>query len=372
MGVSFHGLALAQIARDWARLPSEMRWLVTGATGFFGSALSRALHAQGEELVLQCREPSRIPEELRTATTVATVSLGDPNGLAELAKGCDVAVHAAAVHHPESALRALRWVNIAGTENVLNACSFAAVKRLVYISCADITLHNQSRVHWDETRSGRPPIEPHGETKRLAEDLVLARNADGIETVSIRPARLWGPGDRTWLPELVKEARANGGIQLAGGGANLVSVAYVEHVVDAVISAAQVPEAAGETFYVTDNEFLDAREFFGALSKTFGLPEPRRGAPFPLAYAAAGLRKAFRLGGLSHAELLRRGKPTFFNIHSALKTLGYEPRITLEEGMQRWHRWTEEQGGLETLVAHPRLPTDAASVDAIVSAAGGD
>ena len=96
-----------------------MRWLVTGADGFVGQALAARLLAQDQELVLVVRRTTGPSQALRDAhgpsrLTVASCSLGDPNRLAELADGCDVAVHAAAVHREGSAPRAYRWVNVAG------------------------------------------------------------------------------------------------------------------------------------------------------------------------------------------------------------------------------------------------------------------
>ena len=115
-----------------------MRCLVTGATGFIGGAIVRRLEAAGHEVVAYVREGS----DSRSLQHVERIvgDLGDPNRLAIAAANCDAMVHAAGIADPTASPDALGWAHIAGTENTINAAKQAGCRRLIHISCADVTL----------------------------------------------------------------------------------------------------------------------------------------------------------------------------------------------------------------------------------------
>lgn len=349
-----------------------MRYLITGAAGFVGTAVARRVLAEGDEAVALVRHPERAAHLAAAGAEVREGTVGDPNGVAEAARGCRVVVHCAAVGSHRASPRALRWTNVAGTENVVNAARHAGCERVVHLSCADVTLCNEDRVHWNERRegAGRPPDE-HARTKRLAEELALAESGRGIEVAAIRPALLWGPDDRTHLPALVREALP-GGLRLVGTGDNLLSTTYIDNLVDAILAAAEVEAAAGRVYYVTDGAFLDAREFFGQLSEAVGLPPPRSGPGYSVAYAMAWTRMRFGGEGWWPTDVIRRGRSTQFDQQNAMTDLDWEPRVTVEEGMSRLAEWAREVGGPRAIAGFYRPPAGADSVDAEVAAAGGD
>jgi nucleoside-diphosphate-sugar epimerase len=349
-----------------------VRFLVTGATGFVGRAVARRLLGEGETLHVLARDPGDAESLREKGARVFAGSVADPNEVADAARGVDVVIHAAAVASHRAATRALTWVNVAGTENVIAAARHVGAARLVFISCADVTLHNLDRVHWNEDKglTGRP-LDAHAESKLLAEELVLASARDGFEATALRPAILWGPGDTTTLPELCRQAQRRG-LRLVGQGRNLVSTTYIEHLVDAVLVAAEVSAANARSYLVTDGEFLDAREFLDGLASAAGLPVPRPGPSFPVAYAMAVARQVFRLAGPRPTDVVRWGRSTHFDTQRLRTDLELEPRFTMDEGYRALARWVEEVGGPHEVARMGRLPPDAASVDDQVKMAGGE
>ena len=320
-------------------------------------------------MTLYVRDETRLAEEIRDAARVYQGSLGDPNRIRDASRGADVVVHTAAASHPQASIEALRWVNVAGPENVVRAAAAAGVRRVVHVSCADVTLANVDRVHWDESRSlGAAPLGEHARTKQLGEELVLAESGSEIEVVAVRPSLVWGPGDRSTLPRLLYEALHSGGLRLIGRGENLVSVIYIDHLVDAILACAD-KGTGGRGYYVTDNEFLEATEFYGELSTAAGIPRPRTGYPLAVEYALAWMRERTSGGGLTRTDVVHRGRPTFFNIQDAISELGFEPRIPLDEGMRRLSEWIRSEGGAETLAGQQRPVPDGASVADMVQAA---
>lgn len=349
-----------------------MRFLVTGATGFVGGAVARRLLGNGEDVHVFVRDRDAAAWLGRAGARVFTGTVGDPNEVVEAARGCDVLIHAAACASHRAAPRALQWVNIAGTENVLNAARYVGVERLVHISCADVTLTNQDRVHWDEDRdlTGRPH-DAHARSKLEAEDLALCATTPQLETTALRPAILWGPGDTTTLPGVYRDA-GRSGFRLVGSGDNLIATTYIELFVDAVLSAAEVDGVAGRAYYVVDGNFIDAKEFFGALCEAAGLSLPRPGPRFEVAHALAWMRQLVRAPGPWPTDVIRRGRSTVFNNQRSIHELELPASISMDEGMQAVADWVRQMGGVEQVAQLERAPASASSVDAQVAAAGGE
>ena len=348
-----------------------MRYLITGAAGFLGAAVTRRVLAEGDEAVGLVRDAGAARDLEAAGARIVTGTVGDPNDVAAAAHGCTVLVHCAAVPSHRASRRALRWTNVAGTENVLKAARKAGCERVVHVSCADVTLSNQDRVHWNEKRElDHRPLDEHAITKQVAEDLVLSENGRGIEATALRPALLWGPGDRTHLPALAREGLA-GGIRLVGSGESFIATTYVESFVDAVLAAAEVTAAPGHAYLVADGELAEAREFFEQLSGAVGLPPPRTGPTYGLAYAMAWARERMRNAGPWPTDVIHRGRSTHFDCQNAMTDLDWSPR-PMTEGMERLAEWAKEVGGPAAVAAMYRPPAGAASVDSEVATAGGD
>ncbi|UJR84238.1 NAD-dependent epimerase/dehydratase family protein [Sandaracinus amylolyticus] len=343
--------------------------VLTGATGFIGGAIARRLLDRGDELTVLVRDASAASALAARGATVTVGSLLDPNAIARASRGADVLVHAAGIPSPRASARALRWTLVAGTENVLSAARHAGLERVVTISSADVTLANVDRVHWDEKRDlAQLPIGERARALRLAEEIALSTSDAELAVTAIRPGWVWGPGDLSTLPELVREARS-GGIRMFGDGRNLVATTYVETLADAVIAAARAPGAPGQVYYVGDPEFLELREFLQVLSRTLTLPGPRSGPPFALAYPLAVVR-AGRGGATLPEEILRRARSTLFDVQKAIAELDFRATITVDEGMKRLATWVSELGGLEAMLAQARPLPDDATLEREASAAG--
>jgi nucleoside-diphosphate-sugar epimerase len=226
-------------------------------------------------------------------------------------------------------------VYVAGLENVMNAARHASVPRVVSISCADVVLADEPRVHWDEKRDlSHPPIGARARAIKLAEEVALSQSDATLAVTSLRPGWLWGPGDRSRLPKLVAEAR-DGGIDLCGDGKNLVATTFVDHLAEAALLAAVSPNAPGHAYYVGDPEFLELGEFLGMMCRALSLPPPRRSGPYLVRRVMAG----FGAGTLPLEEVVRWGRPTYFDTQRAQTELGFEPTIPIDEGMKRLAAW---------------------------------
>lgn len=336
-----------------------MKILVTGASGFVGRYVVRTARAAGHHVLATGRGAKAVLEEQSPIWKQA--SIADPNAIVRHARGCDAVVHAAGLHSEHHDANELMWVNSAGTENVLNAAKHAGVKRVVLFSCADVTLTREDRAGWNEDRQ---PIAPHFDafvrSKQLAEDLALAMSGPEIEIACLRPARIWGAEDHTTLPRLIREA-SDSKLALPGGGFNLHSAVHVENVAHAAVLAASAPAAHGHAYYLTDAEFLEAREFYGALCKAAGVAAPKSSLSTEYAYWVARARSAVGVNGLTPAEVLRRGQSSQFDIQAAARDFDYKPVVSFEDGVRTLTEWVAKVGGAGEVVKLSPRATPAAS-----------
>lgn len=351
------------------RYPPSVNVLVTGATGFVGAAIAKRLLAEGDSVHVLARDPKRAASLAAAGARVFAGTIADPNDVAAAARGCKLVVHAAAVASHRAGPAALRWTNVAGTENVLTAARHVGVARVVYVSCADVTLADEDRFGWNEDRLPQGALlDEHARTKRLAEDLALA--APGLEVCALRPPMLWGDGDTTMLPALCAEALAHDGAALYGDGRNVLATLHIDNLVDAVLAALEAGDVGGRAYYVSDSEFLDAGEVFGMLSKACGLPPPRpSGLPLSVNLALAWARERVRADGPWRTDVVRRARPTQFDVSRASHDLAWKARVSVEDGMNSLAAWVTAAGGPKAIASRLRKPADDAEVAAQIAAA---
>jgi nucleoside-diphosphate-sugar epimerase len=240
------------------------------------------------------------------------------------------------------------------------------------VSCADVSLTAEDRMHWDEKRA--LPRAPHGlfaQTKLMAEELALAASDERLAVTALRPALLWGAGDVDGMARLAQALR-DGTFSLYDGGRNVLATTHIDQLVDAALRAATRDDAAARAYYVTDGEFLEARELYARLAKALGLPAPTKTKSLALALARARLASWLGDDGAALAELLRQGKSALFDVSQAVKDLELETPSLLDARCDALRAWVAEQGGVEGLIQKARPPSSDAEVEAQVRAAGGD
>lgn len=327
-----------------------MRAVVLGANGYVGSALSARLRELAHEVV----EVVRSQAGQGAQRVVVPTGIASPARIAEVAQGASVIYCCAGDHDPRSSPRALAWLHIAGVENVLAAARHAGVPRVVLLSCADVTLTGGDRLHWKEDSLLGQPLGAVARTKLLGEEVALQASDARLTVTSIRPAFLWGAGERRNMPALCREG-LSGGVRLLGSGSSLVSCAHIDLVVDALVAAATAPEAGGKAIHVADSETLTARELFEKLSSALGLPGPRRGV-YALELARARLRERFGAEGYWPEDVARRARHGLLDCLRAATLLDLRPRTSFEDGLRALSAWASAAGGPAAIAQLTRAP----------------
>jgi nucleoside-diphosphate-sugar epimerase len=312
---------------------------VTGGSGFIGGKLVERLAAEGKRVRALARSDAAAEKVKGLGAEPVRGDLGDRASLAAGAAGADVAFHLAAHLGEWGPWEEFERGNVEGTRNALAGCAEAGVKRFVHCGTEAALMAGEPLIDVDETAPLRPDSRaPYPATKAKAEQAVHDANRSGFETVVVRPRFVWGKGDTTLLPEMVRTVEA-GKWAWVGGGRNLTDTAHVDNVVEGLLLAAE-KSRAGEAYFVTDGEPVVFREFVTAMLETQGVEPPDRSLP---AWTAAPMA---RLCEAAWNLLPLRGEPPMSTFRSWLLTqrctidiskarseLGYEPLVTHEHGL---------------------------------------
>jgi nucleoside-diphosphate-sugar epimerase len=315
-----------------------MRIFVTGATGFIGGAIACKL-AGPHEVYAMSRSAGgdAIVKEHGAEPVRGDLASLEPGALPEV----DAVVHCAAWVEPWGTREQTWAINVGGTDRVLAAARAASARRFVHMSTEAVLWRGQHLRDVDETHP-YPESTPflYAETKAEAERRVLAANGDGgMTTIALRPRFVWGPGDRTILPE-AKAMVAKGAFVWVDGGRARTSTTHVANLAHATELALE-KGSGGETYFVTDGVETDFRSFLTQLLATEGVEVPERSLPGWLVRpTAVALEAVWRALGVTSAPPLTRHAVELLccdctlRIEKARRGLGYEPVITPEAGLR--------------------------------------
>jgi len=329
-----------------------MKALVTGGGGFLGGAIVRRLVAEGHEV--RALQRGTYPELDQLGVETVRGDIGDAKVVDRSVDGCDTVFHVAAKVQMWGRYADFHAVNVVGTDNVLAAMARHEVPRLIYTSTPSVVHRGESIEGADESLGYPDEFEsPYPKSKARAEASVLAANSPSLTTVAIRPHLIWGPGDTNLVPQIVARARA-GKLRFVGDGLNLVDTVYVDNAVDAHILAAHAlsPDAAcaGRAYFISNGDPRPIKDIVNGIIGAAGLPPEQRTVPLSVAIAGG------RAMEIAHRLLRLRGEPAmtpfiarnlatahWYDISAARRDLGYEPRISIDEGLNRLTEWFRSQ-----------------------------
>lgn len=326
-----------------------MKTLITGATGFLGGALARRLHGMNWDVTALGRNPARLKELDGEGIRPLRLDIEKRDGLAAAFKGMEVVFHCAAFPSPWGNYGKFYQANVVGTRNVVRACLENNVERLVHVSTPSIYFDYRSRLGVKETDALPKPISNYAATKLLAEEEVDSGFANGLAVVSIRPRAIFGEGDTVIFPRLIARL-GSGRLPVLGGGENIVDLTYVQNVVDALLLCADSPAGTlGKKYNISNGEPVKIWKLIERICDELDLPRPRRSISYRTAHAAASvLEFAYSLipsgpePPLTRVSVSMMANSTTLDISAAQNELGYRPKISVEEGVQKFLRWWKD------------------------------
>lgn len=325
--------------------------LVTGGGGFLGEALVRMLLSRGDRVAVLARR--RYPAVEALGATSVQVDVTDPAGVLAACRGRDVVFHVAAkagIWGPSAEYEA---INVQGTRNVVDGCRAAGVPTLVYTSTPSVVYAVGDLSGVDERMPYPARFETaYARTKAQAERMVLEAHGDGLATVALRPHLIYGPGDNHLIPRVLQRAR-EGRLFRVGDGRNLVDLTYVDNAAEAhVLAADSVAVAGGKAYFLSNGDPVNLWDWLNDLLRRVDLPPVRRGIPYGVARVLGLLMETaysvLRLPGeprMTRFLASQLATSHWFDISAARRDLGYEPRISNEEGTRRLADWIRSSRG---------------------------
>ncbi len=329
-----------------------MKALVTGGGGFLGGAIVRLLRERGD--AVQSLARGSYPALAALGVVQVQGDIGDREAVLQAAAGCDVVFHVAAKAGVWGSYADYYRANVTGTENVLAACRAHGIGRLVHTSSPSVVFDGNDVEGGDETLTYPAHYEAHyPRTKALAERLVLAANDAHLATVALRPHLIWGPEDNHLVPRIIARAKA-GKLRRIGNRPCPVDTVYVDNAAQAHLLAADrlAPGSpvAGRAYFISNGEPIPLWEMVNRILAAGGLPPVTRTVSPLVARAAGviceGLWTLLRLPGeppMTRFLAKELATAHWFDITAARRDFGYQPAISIDEGLVRLAAWLAQK-----------------------------
>ena len=328
-----------------------MKVLVTGGTGFTGSALVRRLIEEGHQVVaLDYREGIMLDRLRRLGAEIMIGSVTDRDLVRRAMHGVEV------VHHLAAAFRELNvpeshyyHVNVDGTRNVVREALEHGARKFVY--CSTCGVHGNI----DNPPGGEDaPIQPadyYQQTKYLGEEVVHELgDPAGLDYTILRPAAIYGPGDPERFYMIFKWVK-KGYFPMFGSGKTFYHPLYIDNLIDAFMLAMEPGAGRGRAYLIADEHFYPIKELVKRVAKAMQLPVKILHFPLPPVILAGHVcEKVCKPLGIVPPIFPRRvdwyRQNRAFKIDRAKAELGYRPRVGIDEGLRNTAIWYRQEGYL--------------------------
>ncbi len=331
-----------------------MTILVTGATGFLGAALTRALVKQGQQVRILARDEKKAREQfgdaVGSAITLIRGEITDTEKVRQAVDGATVIYHLVGrLYHPSVPAELYHETHVVGTRIIIEACKQQSqLQRFVHCSTTGIFGVTGNTPADEDAPLG--PTNPYEATKLEGEMVALKAHKDfGLPVTVIRPGLVYGPGDLHLLGFFTSIKK---GIPcLIDGGKAMIHPVYIDDMTDAFLLSAERPEAIGRSYNIAGDLPVTFRELSTAIAHSLGRHLPAGDLPLWLANTASD---AFSLipgfqgekAPLTRSRVKFLTNSRFYSIERARKELGYTPAVGLEEGMKLTAEWYQKHGYL--------------------------
>ena len=322
--------------------------LITGAAGFTGSHLTRTLAQRGYSVRAFVRSHRNVEQLQHPNIQWIRGDIRDVAAVNGAVAGVDLVFHLAALYrsarHSDDVYRE---INVEGTRNLLAAAQRHQVERFVH--CSTIGVHGDVQTVPANESAPLQPGDIYQETKLAGEDIVQRYIQEGLPASIVRPAGIYGPGDRRFLKlfRMIKSRK----FRMFGSGKTLLHLVYIDDLVDGFIRCGEETTAIGETYIIAGERYVTLNELTRHVAQVTRVKLRPRHWPYqPLWLAAYLCENCCR--SLSIEPPLHRRRVEFFvknrafDIAKAVSELGFQPRIDLVTGLQRTATWYRQQGWL--------------------------
>jgi sterol-4alpha-carboxylate 3-dehydrogenase (decarboxylating) len=324
---------------------NKKRILVTGGCGFIGRNLVNGFVAAGFDVTVL----DFGGKAFRDDVTFLNLDIRDKQAVIDACKGMESIIHNASIVLTKQVLKDMVWgVNLGGTRNVIEACKVNRIPRLIYISSASAVYEGKDIENGDESLPYSSISQAdYADSKIQAEKEVLAFNGTADTTVcAIRPHVVFGPEDQRFVPNILEKLKQGKLNRAVGNRDKLSDFTYISNLVDAVVAAEAKLEKGsaldGQAYFITNGEPVAFFDFVEDFIVAMGHPRITKHVPFWLAYSVAAIVEAWDMlkgGSLKETGMTRFAikymvTHHYFSIEKARKDFGYNPKVSLAEGIK--------------------------------------
>lgn len=328
-----------------------MKILVTGATGFVGRKLIPRILEEGHELVALVRSTSNV-EGLSKDIEIREADLLDISSLEPIVQDIDVVIHLAAYFdfYPSS-VDLLYKVNVEGTKNLMSACVGTKVERFIYCSSTEVIGAVRFPPGNEDTELN--PSFDYSKSKVLAEQIVREISKDTkLDHIILRPTGIMGEGDLYTAFEAI-EAVNDGTIPvIPGDGEKGLMYTHIDDVVEGFIKAITSKSALNTTIILCPDQGMTYNELFEYIAECCGVKPPKRKVPTSIAKLGIGILSPIKNRGkttfLWHMKTVQSmDEDRLYDNSRAKRILGWEPKVSMKEGLKHAIDWYFENGFLK-------------------------
>lgn len=316
-----------------------MTILITGATGFIGSHLTSRLLSQPKPIRALILPTEAVPSSWGDRVEIVRGDIRNPADVEKAVRGTELIFHLAAVTLDTGPKELHHAVTVEGTRHIMEAAALHKAKVILTSSVTVYGVKIQTDVLDEELEWGAPAgfYSTHKQIQeKTAREIAVTKNA---ELVVIRPGNVYGPGGLQWVISALREIQ-RGTPPIIGGGNGDCGFVYVENLVDAMLLAAENPNAVGRVYNIGDGYGLTWKQYFNDLARAANAPKPGE-IPLWVGRLLANIVEPVWYG------LKLKGRPPItyeafnlvssnhrFPITRAQNELGYRSRVTYEQAMK--------------------------------------
>jgi nucleoside-diphosphate-sugar epimerase len=325
--------------------------VVTGATGFLGSALVTELVKRQQPVHILVRDEKKARQQFGDAVTISPGDVTDEVQVQRAVAGATTIYHLAGrLYHPSIPAEVYRQTHVEGTRALLSACQGQTqLRRIVYVSTTGVYGVTGETPAAEEASFA--PTNPYEATKLEGEQLALkAYQEQGLPVTVVRPGLVYGPGDLHLLGFFVSINK--GLFRVIDGGKAFLHPVYIDDLIAALLLCAERSHAPGRSYNIGGERPVTVRELATAIAHALGRELPAGSIPLWLANLASDIFAVMPGMKGEHAPLTRSRvkfltSSRIYDISRARFELGYAPKVGLEAGMKLTAAWYYKQHYLD-------------------------